>query len=694
MQMQFLAQGINLAHEANQRGDFQSAIARCKQVLDVAPDIPEAWFNLGLAQLGLEEHKQATYSLQQAAVRTLNSAEAQNSIGLALVEAGATAEAEQCLLRSLKLAPTYSYAWSNLGKLREKQKRLKDAEMAFNKAIEIQPDLAPAYANLCGILNSQKKYQAAVVVGRKSIELNPQVAGAWSNLGSSLNGLGNYDMAEVAYRKAIALNPEMSEAWSKLGVTHSLKKQYSEAAECFERSLRLNPRGEYVLGHLQSSRMQICDWSSFDDNVKQILRSIALHEKVCEPFTVLGLTSDLLMQHKAAEISAADDYPEQVVLGRIDKHPDSGRIHVGYFSADFRNHPVSHLIAEVLELHDHSKLRITGFAFGMDSKDEVRQRISVAFDQFIDVRDKTDKQVAELARAMGVDIAIDLGGFTTDCRPNIFAMRAAPVQVSYLGYVGTMGAPYIDYILADKVIIPEESRPYYSEKVAYLPSYQANDATRQIPQRTFTRQEFGLPSKGFVFCCLNSNYKITPHTFDGWMRILRRVEGSVLLLYAGNDAVISNLKREAELRGVASHRLVFGGWLPVSENLVRYHAADLFLDTLPYNAGATASDALWAGLPVLTCMGPSFASRMAASLLTAIDIPELITTSQEEYEDLAVALATCPEQLALVKQKLEKNRLQSKLFDTRLFTRRLEAAYTEMHKRSQTDLPLDHIYID
>jgi predicted O-linked N-acetylglucosamine transferase (SPINDLY family) len=305
----------------------------------------------------------------------------------------------------------------------------------------------------------------------------------------------------------------------------------------------------------------------------------------------------------------------------------------------------------------------------------------------------SDKAVAQLARELDIDIAVDLGGFTAECRTGIFAYRAAPIQMSYIGFLGTMGIEYMDYLLADKTIIPESLERYYFEKIVYLPSYQVNDRNRVISDRQFTRQELGLPERGFVFCCFNNNFKILPAPFDGWMRILKAVEGSVLFLYAENHWVQGNLIKEAEARGINGQRLVFGNRLSPDEYLARYRTCDLFLDTTPYNAGTTASDALWTGLPVLTLIGKSFASRVAASILNAIGLPELITDSQAEYEALAIELAHNPQKLGTIKRKLSQNRQSTRLFDTAAFTKNIETAYTKMYEQYQADLAPDHIFI-
>ena len=351
-------------------------------------------------------------------------------------------------------------------------------------------------------------------------------------------------------------------------------------------------------------------------------------------------------------------------------------------------------MAELFELHDKQKFEIFGFSFGPLKNDEMRQRLEKSFNKFIEVGDKADVEISQLSRDLNIDIAVDLKGFTQDARMGIFSNRAAPIQVNYLGYPGTLGADYMDYIIADETLIPDHLQLGYSEKVVYLPdSYQANDSKRVIADKKFTRQELGLPETGFVFSSFNNNYKILPAIFDSWMRILNTVEGSVLWLFEDNNFATESLKNEAEKRGIDSNRLVFAKRMSLPEHLARHQQADLFLDTFPYNAHTTASDALWAGLPIITLMGESFASRVAASLLYAINLPELVTTSQAEYELLAIELAANPLKLNSIKQKLTKNRLTTPLFNAQLFTKNLEATYMQMYERDMADLPPEHITI-
>ena len=330
----------------------------------------------------------------------------------------------------------------------------------------------------------------------------------------------------------------------------------------------------------------------------------------------------------------------------------------------------------------------------MDPGDEMNQRVSAAMDRFVDVRTKADREVAELSRSLEVDIAVDLKGFTKESRVGIFAERAAPIQVNYLGYPGTMGVDYIDYLIADPTVIPESAQRYYSEKIVYLPdSYQPNDSRRSISSKKVARTEEGLPEDRFVYCCFNGAYKISPAVFDVWMRILRRVEGSVLWLLEDNLQARDNLRKEAQRRGIAAERLIFARWTPLAEHLARHPLADLVLDTFPYNAHTTASDALWAGLPVLTRMGETFASRVGASLLKAVNLPELITATEAEYEELAVDLARDGERLQALRRKLEQNRLTAPLFDTVAYARHLESAYSAMFERYEAGLPPEHIHI-
>ena len=723
----FLSQCIVAANTENRRGNFRAAADWCQQALRLAPDFPEAWYNLGIACREQGKRREAIAAFKKVSALTLASADAQNSIGLELIQLNALVEAQSCLDQAIKLAPDFPFPHSNMGLLKQQQKLFDEAERHFRQAIACQPDLPPAHANLAGVLNARKKYEEAEAASRKAIELASDLAAAWSNLGSALYGQGKHADAEAACRKAIELDPTLTEAWSNLGAALSnLRKhdaaevahrralefdpnaieawknlgtalaesrQYKAAANAYAKCLELDPGAKLALGQMVHSKMQVCDWQDFAENLSALQAKIQAGELACEPFSLLSLSDDPDLLRKCAEASVAENHPVNDDLGGIKKRPRREKIRIGYYSADFREHPVSYLMVELFEIHDRSRFEVFGFSFGSHKDDEMRQRVSSAFDHFIDTDGKSDREIVELSRQLEIDIAIDLGGHTAGCRTGVFAMRAAPLQVSYIGYLGTMGAAYIDYLIADETIVPKALQAHYSEKIAYLPSYQANDSKRAIADRSFTREELGLPQSGFVFCCFNSTYKITPSTFALWLRILRQVEGSVLLLYAASDETIDNIRNAAQKLAVDQQRIVFAAKLPRPEYLARYRAADLFLDTFPYNAGTTASDALWAGLPVLTQMGQSFASRVAASLLNTLDLRELVAENEDAYEATAVRLATHAEELRAIKQKLEANRLSCPLYDARLFAQQIEAAYRAMYERYHNDLAPDHLYV-
>ena len=471
-------------------------------------------------------------------------------------------------------------------------------------------------------------------------------------------------------------------------------KQLDEALASYESAIALDPDLDYVFNDHLHTKMHLGLWDNQASGISELTKKINNGEKAVMPFPLLSLTDDPEMQRKTAEIYANDKYPQSHVLPKIERYQKHKKIRIGYFSADFNNHPAAYMTAELYEVHDRERFEIHAFSFGPDTKDEMNLRIKKGVDHFHEVRAMSYADTAMLARSVELDIAVDLGGYTQNCRPNIFAEGSAPIQVNYLGYPGTMGANYMDYLVADQTIIPEENQQYYSEKIAYLPSYQVNDSNQSSPSTTPPRQDLGLPEKGFVFCCFNNNYKITPTTFDSWARILKQVDDSVLLIYISKESARINLTKEIVLRGIQPSRLIFAERVPMPEYLARYRVADLFLDTHPYNAHTTTSDALRMGLPVLTYMGNSFASRVAASLLNVINLPELITTTQEHYESLAIELATNPEKLKIIKDKLVNNLPTAPLYDTQLFARHLESAYLSMYDRYQNGLDPDHIYVE
>ena len=651
---------LQQAIQAFQGGNFDMADSILKRVLQVDPKNL-----LALNVLGLIKASEAKYT------------EAANFLG-----------------RAAQISPNDASIQFNLAKAHRDSGNDKDAIAHHKKSVALDPNDQEAWLSYGITTSNLGRHEDALVYYGNALRLKPDYSEALLSKGNVFSILKRYDEALAQYDKALSLKPDYAEAWSNKGVTLHELKRYDEAITHYDKALSLKPDVDWVSGDLLHTKMKICSWLGLAESLEDISKKVMANERFVNPLILLSLIDGVSLQKKSSEIYIQSRYPLNPVLGPIIKRPQSQKIRVGYFSADFHNHATGYLMAELFELHDKSQFELVGFSFGPIVKDEMRQRLLKSFDQFVEVGRKSDVEVAKLSRDLNIDIAVDLKGFTQDERMGIFAHRAAPIQVNYLGYPGTLGADCIDYIIADKVLIPSESQSCYSEKVVYLPnSYQVNDRKRLISDRQFTRKELGLPEHGFVFCCFNNNYKILPSTFNGWMRILNSVEGSILWLLQDNSWVVENLKKEAQKQNIDPQRLVFLNRMPLQDHLARHRQADLFLDTYPYNAHTTASDSLWAGLPVLTLMGKSFASRVAASLLNAVGLPELITNTQDEYEELAIGLAKSPQKLLDIKLKLANNRLTAPLFDTPLFTKNLESAYIKMYERYQNDLKPDHLSI-
>ena len=556
----------------------------------------------------------------------------------------------------------------------------------YNRALALNPNYAEAYSNRANAHTQLRQFDQALQDYDRALTLNPNYAEAYSNRANAHTQLRQFDQALEDYSRALSINPNYAEAHSNRANTLRSLKQYGSALQDYQKALALDPHAEFVPGMALHLKMMMCDWNNYDADLHNLSTLISNGQAASEPFPVLSLLDSLQLQLQISRIYQAIKFKGIEQLSLPAPANRQNKIRIGYFSADFRDHPVSYLLVELFERHDRSRFETFAFSLGENTNDSMRNRLSKAFDHFIDVENASDSEIVNLSRSHEIDIAVDLGGYTAGARPEIFALRAAPIQVSYIGYLGTMGTGFIDYIVADKTLLPEESRQFYTEKIAYLPSYQANPSDRKIAKKVFTRAELGISENAFVFCCFNNNYKITPPTFASWMNILRAVEGSVLYLYAENDWVQAHLENTVSAHGITKDRLIFGKRLPMPEYLARYQAADLFLDTFPYNAGTTTSDSLWAGTPVLTIMGETFASRMAASLLTAIDMPELITRSSQEYEALAIKIAQDKKLASGLKSKLQTNKLNTKLFNTSAFVQSLEALYTQMYQRHQAGL--------
>ncbi len=713
---------------AGQSGDFPRAILYFERAIAAQPSRSGPYCNRGLALKQLRQLDAAVASFDQAIALGGSDPISHYSRAEAFRELGRLDRALTDYDRATAINPAFVQAWFRRGLLLQQTGRALEAIASYSHAVSIKPDHLDAEANrallLAGLhrheealagydrvlaaqpqnlgihllrssaLRELNRFEEAAAACNDAIKVDPNSADAYVNLGLCLMDLDRADEALRSYERAIAIDTGCASAYFNRAYLLRMLGRFDAAAADYRRVAELSPDIDFLSGARLEANLQVCDWREFDHLLGQIVADIERGKRAIHPFNFLGMCDAPDLQRKAARIWVDHSCPRNDALGRIAARKPDGKLRIGYFSADYREHPTARLVAELIETHDRSRFEVIGFALGRETNDAPRQRLAHAFDRFHDLKGQSNLEAATLARNIGLDIAVDLGGHTYDSRTGIFALRAAPLQVNYLGYIGTMGADYIDYIVADRTVITPQNAAYFAEKIIYLPdTFQVNDRKREISARIFTRAELGLPASGFVFCCFNSAYKILPDTFAGWMRILTRVPDSVLMLVAADPAIENNLRAQAARHSVDPDRLVFVGRLNPPDYLARCRAADLFLDTLPYNAGATASDALWAGLPVLTCMGKAFAGRAAASLLRAVDLPELITSTPAEYEDLAVALARDQPRLNTFRAQLDDNRLTSRLFDTALFTRNLESAYTMIHARFQAGQPPDHIEV-
>lgn len=619
----------------------------------------------------------------------------------------------ELITKAIAINPNSAGFYSNLGVVLMELQDYEQAAKNYKKALEIDLGNDNYHYNCGNALQKLERFEQSIPYYQKAISINPQNSDYYHNLGESYQKTKELSLAVENFQKAIAIHPN-SESHLQCGAALSNLKQYDKAFHHYEKALELNPNstdGHFLMatlllsqfenfdlalhyltklsgidpdhdrlqGMLLYNRNAICDWDNYDEQCRQIREKFAAGKKTILPFHALLAFDDPKFNYLVAKEYAATVFPKNDALGNIQPYAKGDKIRIAYYSADLHNHATVHLMLGIFERHDKSKFEITAFSFGPKTGDALQQKVMTLFDHFIDVGDISDKEVAQMSRDMKIDIAIDLKGFTHNTRLGIFAHRCAPIQVSYLGYPGTV-ANYLDYVIADKIVIPPCDQQYYQEKVLYMPhSYQCNDCHREIADIVFTKTQLGLPKDAFVFCCFNKSYKIAPTIFNSWMNILNAVPNSVLWLFETNESASKNLKKEAQKKGVDPSRIVFAGMMPPAQNLARQKYADLFLDTLPYNAHTTCSDALWGGLPVLTILGKSFASRVGASLLHAIGLPEMVVQSNAEYEAKAIELAQNPSMLQAIKEKLACNRLTTPLFDTQSFTTDLESLYQEIY---------------
>jgi predicted O-linked N-acetylglucosamine transferase (SPINDLY family) len=602
-----------------------------------------------------------------------------------LAQLGRDPDALASLDRALAVAPDHVHALSNRGIALKKLRRPREALASLDRALAVKSDHVEAHINRGNVLLDLHRPQDALASFARALTFAPGHPNALTNKAFSLLALGRHEESLQACEQALAADPAHDNAYLIRG--HALGKlnRPDEAAESYEKALALNPDHQFAFGAALMAHRAACNWERLETLLPAIEQSVRAGDAVVPPFNLLGLPIDPGIQRLCAQNFMRQHLP-------VDPKPfplrGSGRpdkIRLAYVSGDFRRHPVAYLIAELLERHDRDRFEVVGISYGVDDGSDERKRLVAACDRFHDVEARDEQETAALIHDLNVDIAVDLGGHTENARAGIFQRRPAPLQVSYLGYTGTMGVDFIDYVIADRVALPIELAPYFTENIVHLPDcFLVNDATKAISPDTPTRAAAGLPEDGFVFCCFNNSFKISAETFSTWMRLLAAVDHSVLWLSQMNGSATANLRSAASAAGIDPRRIVFAPRVPsMADHLARQRLADLFVDTAGYNAHTTSSDALWAGVPVLTCIGATFPSRVAASLLHAIGLPELVTSSLDDYEAVALDLARDPARLQSIRRRLEANRLTHPLYDTDRFRRHIEIAYATMLEISQ-----------
>ena len=664
---------------------FKNCLSKGNELFNVVHDLGTAYANIGNFHEALNCYRKCLNSAN-------NSHELHYNIGRIFDELGQHDNAVLQFDKAIEIQPDFLQAYLSKADALFNLNKFKESVLSFKKAISISPGNSEAWY---GVANTNKilgELDEALVHYNRAIELQPDFVQAWCNRGLTLHELKRFDEALVHYNRAIELQPDFVQAWCNKCAILIEVKNFIDALFCFKKILRMNADTKYIYGSYLTTKLRLSDWSDLNESLFICIDKINNNKNICQPFDLLCLVDQPDLHKKNSENFIKSNYSCLTKYSLKFKNQNNKKIRVAYFSADFRHHPVSYLIAELPELHDKNYFEVFAFSFGPDDKSLLRSQLIKSFPNFFDVSNLSDAEIINLSRDHKIDIAIDLMGHTQLARTNIFANRVAPIQINYLGYPGTSGANFIDYIIADRVLIPPELEVHYNEKIIFLPnSYQVNDSRDITNYDPICRKDVGLEDDQFVFCCFNNTFKITPMIFSAWLNILQSSTRSVLWLLEDNPISKENLLHFAELKGIDKKRIIFAPRLPRDAHLNRLKLADLFLDTFPYGAHTTSSDALRANLPVLTIMGKSFASRVGASLLYSINLSELITNSVSEYQLRALDILKSPEVIQKIKNKLKNKASSSPLFDCELFTKNLEKAYFEIYKIYKSQLAFTNI---
>lgn len=675
-----------------QNSEYLNAIRYFKNAITINPKIPDLYNNLSISLCQTKKFDEALLSWDKAIKIKPDYAEAYFGKGNVYSIFKDYDKAIDNYNSAIRINKNFKQAYSNLGNIYFLTKEFKKSLENFTIASNIEPVNEIEINNQGNIFFELRDYKLALEKYNYATNINPQFALGFYNIAKTYKELNQNDDAIINYQRAIKLNNNFAEAYQNLGNLYLDLEIFEKGIFSLTQALRINPSLKNLHGTIIQSKCGICDWSTFIEDKNLLKKNILMKKNISNPFPVISIYDSPELQRIASESYIKDEFSNYKRKEITKKNFVPKKIKIGYFSSDFHNHATSHLMVNLFELHDRSKFEVYAFSFGKDDNSEMRKRVSKAFDKFFDVRLNSEEEIAQKSRKLEIDIAVDLKGYTGNNRFGIFIERCAPIQISYLGYPGTTGSNCIDYLVADKTLIPNENKKFYSEKIIYLPnSYQVNEDNKKISTKNFKRKNFGLPDDSFVFCSFNQIYKILPEMLKIWAHILNEVKNSVLWLLADNDKAKENILSEFLKVGIDSSRIIFTQRLSLDEHFERQKLADLFLDTYPCNAHTTASDALRVGLPILTLKGQSFASRVSASLLNELEMDELITTKFEEYTIRAIELAKDKELINKIKIKLNKNIKTKTLFKAKTFTKSLEVSYQKVYELYVRDMKPEHI---
>ena len=713
-----LAQAIKY----HQTGKIQLAADLYEKILEKYPSDFDTLHMYGMLQVGMQRPLEGLPMLQRALEINPSSARLHNNLALALENTGQIDQALYHSTQATDLEPEYADAHSNKALLLKVMGRNSEALSAIKKAIKLEPRNPEILNNLGIILQEIQDWDAAWQAHNDAIEIRPKYAEAYNNRGNASRGAGQYNSALNDYNRALTLNPKIAQIHNNIGVLNAIWKKHQVARSHYEKAIQINPfyadpvfnisltfmetgnyedalrylnqlfnaipEYPYVLGYLVQAKMQICDWQNIESLIAELVNRVEEEKLVCTPLTSLAISDNPQLQKQVAQSwvknkLAAQPERSVPILRNTNYRKEGGKLRIGYFSPDFRNHPVAFLIAGLIEQHDRKNFECIGFYYGQPTTDDLHNRLKQSFDQFVLTAERTDQEIAMISRSLEVDIAVDLAGHTLDGRPGIFLNRAAPVQVNYLGFPGTSAIDTMDYIISDENLIPAETAFAYSESLLKLPFFQCNDPLRYYPRLAPARSNFGIAEDAFVFCNFSNTYKLTPMLFASWARLLRELSGSVLLLLAEHSVTENNLKKYAEAYQIDPNRLIFVPRVTREIYLDRFLLGDLYLDTFPFNGGTTASDAFWVGIPFLTLEGRAYASRMGSSLVrSSRECNAMVASTLAEYEDLALNYSKFAKPKAWHAMRFHPmSSVTESIFDIAKFTTNLESAFRYICKK-------------